>query len=277
MNKKNKTSNDCRLFYVDESGDLTFFRRGKPANFETEGISKFFLIGAVKIKNDKEDVENAFAQLRKELLEDPFIKKIKSAQHIANMFHAKDDPDIVRREVFRLIKKFDFSVQVIFRRKQKIIDSIREQYKKTGVRTRINEKDLYNSLISRLFKNSLHKSDCAIFFSQRGKTFTDDSLKYAIEKAKRNFYVSNGIENHSQITIISSQPQEHIGLQIIDYYLWALQRMLEKEDDTYFNILKDDYKLIVDMDNQLIHPYGEYYDNKHPFTLDKLKMQERGS
>ena len=272
MNKKTEALNKCKYFYVDESGDLTFFRKGKPANFAADGISKFFIVGAVKLKDNLDTVATAFEALRNDLLVDPFIKKISSAQHIAQMFHAKDDPDIIRREVFKLIKKFNFSVLIVIRRKQAILDSIIQQYKLTGIQTRISEKDIYKSLISRLFENSLHKSDCAIYFSQRGKTFTDNSLKDAIENAKRNFYNTYKIENHSQINITSAQPQEHIGLQIIDYYLWAFQRMLEKNDDSFYNLLKSDYKMIIDIDNKKNHTDGQYYDIRHPFILDNVDI-----
>lgn len=47
--------------------------------------------------------------------------------------------------------------------------------------------------------------------------------------------------------------------------------MYDKDDDSYFNLLKDDYKLIIDMDDTRNNKYGEYYDNKHPITLDKIR------
>lgn len=271
MNKENIT-NDCSFFYVDESGDLTFFVKNKPINFNNSTVSKYFMIGTIRIKSDRDKVSTAFNQLRNELLKNPSVKKIPSAHKIAQMFHAKDDANIIRREVFKLIKQFDFSVQVIVRRKQAIIDKIKEQYKQTGIKTIISEKDIYNSMISTLFKRSLHKTDCQIYFSQRGKTFNEESLKQAIEKAKRNFFLKYKIKNTHKIDIFSSQPQSHIGLQIIDYYLWALHRFYNYEDDSYFNFLKDDFKLIIDMDDKKNRDYGEYYDCKHnPISLNKIK------
>ncbi len=259
-------------FYVDESGDLTFFVKNKPVNFDNATVSKYFMIGMVRIKSDIDEVSQAFDNLRAELLQDPFVKKIPSAHKIAQMFHAKDDADIIRREVFKLIQKFDFSVQVIVRRKQVILDKIKEQYKQTGIKTKISEKDIYDSMVSALFKRSLHKNDCKIYFSQRGKTFNEESLKLAIGRAKRNFCIQYNTENTHQTNIFSSQPQHHIGLQIIDYYLWALHRFYSYNDDSYFNLLKDDFKLIIDLDDKRNHKYGEYYDHKSkPISLEKVK------
>lgn len=264
-------NNDCSFFYVDESGDLTFFVKNKPARLDGQTCSKTFMIGAVRIKSDIKEVENAFNNLRQTLINDPFVQKIPSSRRLNKMFHAKDDADIVRREVFKLIKTFDFSVLVIVRRKSAILEQVVKLYQTTGVKTRINEKDIYNVLVSRLFKPLLHKNDCKIYFSQRGKTFNDNSLRAAINTAKKNFYISNHIENAHNIEIHSSHPEEHIGLQIIDYYLWALNRLYEKNDDSYFNLLKDDYKLIIDVDDTRKHPFGEHYNSSHPISLIKIK------
>lgn len=264
--------NKCSSFYVDESGDLTFFVKNKPINFDTLPASKHFMIGTVHIKSDIKTVTDAFNQLRLDLLNDPFVKKIPSSHKIAQMFHAKDDADIIRREFFKLIRQFDFSVQVIIRRKSVILEQIKEQYKLTGIKTKISEKDMYNSMVTTLFKRSLHKNDCNIYFSARGKTFNEESLKQAIEKAKRNFYYQYKINNQHQINIFSSQPQYHIGLQIIDYYLWALQRLYNFDDASYFDLLRDDYKLIIDLDDKRNHKYGEYYNHKNnQITLEKIK------
>lgn len=261
----------CSSFYVDESGDLTFFVKNKPVKFDSANISKHFMIGMVHIKSDLSEVNKAFEELRASLIEDPFIKKIPSSHKITQMFHAKDDADIIRREVFKLIRKFDFSVQVIIRRKPVILRQIIQQYKQTHIKTIISEKDMYNSMVSTLFKRSLHKNDCKIYFSQRGKTFNEESLKSAIDKAKRNFYFTYKIPNAHQINVYSSQPQYHIGLQIIDYYLWALQRLYNFEDDSYFNLLKDDFKLIIDLDDKRNHQYGEYYSKYNPISVEKIK------
>ena len=68
--------NTCSSFYVDESGDLTFFVKNKPVNFEKSNVTKHFMIGMVHIKSDIKEVDDAFSKLRADLLSDPFVKKI---------------------------------------------------------------------------------------------------------------------------------------------------------------------------------------------------------
>lgn len=65
----------CSSFYVDESGDLTFFVKNKPVNFNSSTVSKYFMIGMIRLKSDRKEVSTAFNSLRNELLQDPFVKK----------------------------------------------------------------------------------------------------------------------------------------------------------------------------------------------------------
>ena len=187
------------------------------------------------------------------------------------MFHAKDDADIVRREVFKTIKKFSFSFQAVVRRKAAILNSIKEQYQIHGLKTFINEKEIYNSMVARLFRNLLHKSDCRIIFAERGNTFSDTSLKDAIGKAKRNLHIKYNIINVMNTEIVKSQPSKHIGLQIADYYLWTLKKVFENNDISFFDLLRDDFKLIIDCDDKRRTPYGEYYSGNNELTIEKIK------
>lgn len=263
--------NDKNLYHVDEAGDLTFFSKGKPVNLNAGTASKFFIIGVLKIKSDVNEVHSKFEELRTELVNDPFIKKVPSIGKTANFFHAKDDCTTVRREVFKLIKSFNFTFQAIVRRKEVILNNVIQQYQKTQIKTQISERDIYNEMIKRLFKNLLHKEPSQIVFAERGKTFNNESLKDAIEKAKKNFYLTYNIKNDQQITIIKSQPSKHIGLQIADYYLWALQRLYEKEEIDFLELLIDDYKLIQDVDDKRDHGYGEWYNKENVISVDKIK------
>lgn len=48
-------------------------------------------------------------------------------------------------------------------------------------------------------------------------------------------------------------------------------RLYNFSDDSYFNLLKDDYKLIIDLDDKKNHEYGEYYSKYNPISLEKIK------
>lgn len=59
--------------------------------------------------------------------------------------------------------------------------------------------------------------------------------------------------------------------QIIDYYLWALQRLIERDEDRYFASVANQFSLIMDVDDQRAKPYGRWYTANDPIKLEKKK------
>ncbi len=128
----------------------------------------------------------------------------------------------------------------------------------------------YDDLVKRLFKILLHKSDeNRITFAHRGKTDRQDALEIAISKAKANFEKSWGRPSDRPTLVSAAAPSESAGLQIIDYYLWALQRMYERNEDRYFELLRPAYRLVMDLDDTRNKPYGEWYSDQIPLALEK--------
>lgn len=257
-------------FFVDESGDLTFFnKRGKPVTLG-EQTSRFFLIGAARIDEDLNRVAERFNQLRNDLLNNPFCKHIPSMQETKVEFHAKNDSSIVKNEVFKLLQSLDTAVQVVVRRKETILEQAIKTYKLTGTKRTINEKELYHSMITRLFRNLPDREDCTIVFSDRGKTFSDNSLAEALNKAR-----SRGTgEQMAQTTILKMFSRDNIGLQIVDYFLWTVLQLYEHDNADYFNLLKGKYKLIMDVDDLRTSELGVHYGEKNEISLDKIKMRK---
>ncbi|MCO5799057.1 MAG: hypothetical protein HEQ31_20600 [Dolichospermum sp. OL03] len=65
-----------------------------------------------------------------------------------------------------------------------------------------------------------------------------------------------------------SKPHE---MQVVDYYLWALQRLYERQEDKYFMPLAQKYRMIMDLDHRRNKNYGEWYTDSNPLSLDQLK------
>ena len=118
----------------------------------------------------------------------------------------------------------------------------------------------------------LHKADeNRITFARRGKSSRYEALKTAIERAQANFEKKWAIQADRPTSIKSAYPSKHAGLQVIDYYLWALQRLYERGEDRFFSLLRDGYRLIVDLDDKRHRRYGEYYDSRHPLSAKEIK------
>jgi hypothetical protein len=258
-------------FFVDESGDLVFFnKRGKPVKLGETGASRFFLIGAVRINGDIDTIIDHFTALRNELMNNPFCKHIPSIRETGIEFHAKNDSSIVKNEVFKLLSEIDASVSVVVRRKELILEQAVKTYKMTGVKHTINEKEIYHNMVSHLFRTLSDDEDCHIIFSERGKTFNDRSLAVALQKARNP---KAGI--HTASTLIEKKlSKEHIGLQIIDYFLWTIWQIYERDNIEYFDLLWDKYHVIMDIDDTRTSEHGIFYSKNNRISLDKIKMRK---
>lgn len=263
----------CKNYFVDEAGDLAFFDKKKRIIVGNEGCSNFFMVGMAEIPS-LEIVEEKLSQLRGELLSDAYFRGVPSmqpeARKTAICFHAKDDLPEVRREVFKLLQTIEAKVIVAVRRKRIMAEQFETAFRKSG--QKFNENDIYDDLISRIFKGKLHKADaCFVTFARRGKSDRREALFQALEKAKRSFESQWGEKQHPPLTIDSVYPSEIAGLQVIDYYLWAVQRMFEREEDRYFQLLAPRFKLIMDLDDTRNKLYGEWYNERNVCRVEKIK------
>jgi hypothetical protein len=259
--------------YVDESGDLTIVGRGGRSVLGNEGVSRYFMVGVAHLADPvalRKDMES----LRRKLLNDPYLSGICSMNpesgKTARSFHAKNDCPEIRMAVFRMLAGHHIRVQVGIRRKECLLDVVRLAH---SLKVGWNPDTLYDDLVKRLFKRSLHKADeNRICFARRGKSGREKALARAIERARANFQRDTGIVSNSSTQIHSAFPSEEPGLQAVDYFLWAIQRMYERGEDRFFRSMAAHYSLVMDLDDKRSgKPYGTWYSDKNPLTLEKIK------
>jgi len=102
----------------------------------------------------------------------------------------------------------------------------------------------------------------------------DAARNAAVTKAKKavaNFEKSSGKKVDSSHHVVSNYPTNDPCLQVVDYVLWALQRLYEKQEDRYFNYLSEKFVRIIDLDDKRKKDYGVYYDKRNPLTVEKIK------
>lgn len=266
------TDPNVNSFFVDEAGDLTLFgKRGRIAVGE-DGVSKYFMVGIAQISNPT-FVDALLAELRTNLLNDPYFKGVPSMQSgagkTARSFHASKDPPEVRRDVIANLKLTKAKVFVAVRRKQNLAEETLKQSR--SKRSNLSLRSLYEDLVTRLFRNILHKAERnEIVFAKHAKWTRREALALAIKKAQWNFKRTYGKPSDKPTGISAAEPHEHGGLQVIDYYLWALQRMYERGEDRFFEALRPAYRIIMDLDDKRNHEYGEWYSDSNPITLKKI-------
>lgn len=269
------TDKKIRNYYVDESGDLTLFDKKGKIIVGKDGVSKIFMIGLVYFDNPVE-VENKLQELRNNLLVDEKYKNIPSMQpsvgKTALYFHAKNDHSEIRKQVFQLLPHLNSKVLIVIRRKYELAKTAQGLAYVTNNQSKIQNNDIYDDLVTRLFKNMLHQADeNKIIFARLGKSERRQALANAIRKAKSNFERQWQKGHDVPTTIEVATSSQEIGLQVIDYYLWALQRLYEKNDDSFFTPLINNYSMIMDLDDTKNNEYGEWYSKRNPLTLEKIK------
>jgi hypothetical protein len=230
------------------------------------------MVGVAQIA-DVKTVHSSLEGLRTQLLADPYFRGVPSMQpesrKTAVAFHAKDDLPEVRREVFKHLATLNAKVMVAIRRKAVLVNEAQSVFR-YGRKLRAD--DIYDDMVKRLFRNLLHSADAnEICFARRGKSARAEALTAAIRHAKENFNRRWQRQIDRPTRVWAALPSENTGLQVIDYYLWALQRLYESGEDRFFSLLAQDYRLIMDLDDTRRKPYGEWYSNRNPLTLDKIR------
>lgn len=272
-------SASIRHYFVDEAGDPTLFDRKGRIIVGTQGCSRFFILGLLQVENP-DALDKELRELRAQLLDDPYFKKVPSMQPQARKtvlaFHAKDDVAEVRREVFAVLRRHPLKFFAEVREKRKLVDFVL-QWNEQSTKYRYRTNDLYDQLVARLFKNQLHKADSfSIRFAKRGASDRTAALRAAIQKAQRGFEKQWGIASDATIEILPTTPPQAIGLQAVDYFLWALQRFYERGEERYVELMWPAFRLVHDIDDTRSTKVGIYYTQKKKLTLEALKQRLPG-
>ena len=73
---------------------------------------------------------------------------------------------------------------------------------------------------------------------------------------------------------MSNIPKTQAGLQAVDYFTWALQRLYERGEDRYLSYLWSAVHLVQDIDDKRKSGYGVYYTQKKPLNTAALVWRE---
>lgn len=271
MNEQNHLG--AREYFVDEAGDGTLFSSRGRVIIGEPGCSRAFISGLLAV-DDSARLETSFAELRTRLMADPYFRGVPSmqpdARKTAAAFHAKDDVPEVRREVLALLAATPCSFSAVVKSKHSVLEYVRSR-NPADSSYRYHPNELYDYLVRRLFKQRLHKGEaCPITFSKRGKGDRTQALHLAIETARLRFRRESGIASTPTITVRAKAPAASAGLQAVDYFLWALQRLFERREDRFTELLWPRTRLVIDIDDTREKPYGAYYTQRRPLRSAAL-------
>lgn len=278
-----KTQVSIRHYFIDEGGDSTLFSRKGKVLIGTEGCSRFFTLGLPDVP-DPAALQRTFDDLRVQLMSDSYFNGVPSmqakARKTALAFHAKDDLPEVRREVFGLLRDTaGLRFFAIVADKLNVLEYVRQRNKREPA-YRYHPNELYDYLTGSLFKKRLRQSNrYDIIFSKRGKSGRTDSLHRAIEFApdmlRSQSSLPRNVLTYVHLNVSAATPNQHAGLQAVDYFVWALQRLYERGEDRYAEYLWRAFRLVHDIDDTRKADYGVYYTQKKPLNAEALKWREK--
>jgi hypothetical protein len=197
-----------RYVFSDEAGNFDFSRQS--------GASRYFILGTVTA--DDCAMGDDLLQLRRELGW--------RGQHLDKVFHATDDPQAVRDEVFQVLRKGNFRVDATVLEKSKAQQHLQQE--------------------SALYKMAwyLHfKHVAPLIANPEDRMFVVASRLGT--KKKRGSFHSAVDDVVRQVSICASHrvafwPAESDPcLQVADYCVWAIQRKWERGDSRSYDLIKD--------------------------------------
>lgn len=263
-------------YFVDEAGDGVIFDGKGRLLVGTGKVQDYFTVGMVECWGLQELTQDLVA-LRTQLLADPYFKGVPSmqpeAKKTALFFHAKDDLPEVRREVFRLLERHDFSFYAVVRTMSAVARQVKERNERDPT-YRYRPTELYDSAVRRLFDKKLHTRPAFdVVFASRGRARTQ-ALREHLLKAQAASRKAAGTYPDAVIHVRAMPSHQHAGLQVSDYCLWALQRLFTQKEDRFLSLLWPKVGLIVDADDISEKPYGTYHTRKRTM-LDAQKIKNR--
>ena len=250
--------------FIDEAGDMTFFLKGKvPAPLGGNGISRTFILGMAYIKQDLEQVRGFMKTFCEEIENDPYFNEIPSVKKRIDQggfyLHAKDDPPELRYKFLMfLLENVDFSVQMVVGRKQltRFVNKHHSQ-----------EREFYADLLSHLLKDKGSYEKLVINIAERGSSTKNNNLEIALSQAHKRHAKTRQYKYRANIKFNVQRYSSEPALAITDYILWTMQRVFEKGETRFYDVVKDKIPLILDLyDTTKYKNYQNYYSPKNPLT-----------
>jgi hypothetical protein len=259
--------------FLDEAGDSTFYGKGKTNIIGHEGVSNCFILGMVKFREPLEPLRERIKELQLLVANDPYYQVPSILKKVSNQgyyFHATDDLPEVRKLFFDFIKNVRCSFEAVVGRKS--IEFYETRHKG-------RQEYFYADLLSHLLKNKLSKDKkLIIHISEKGKSTKHNNLNLALAKAAQRHMGTAGKEEKpilAKVVFDVNFPTAEPLLNVADYFCWAVQRVFEKGETRYYDFVKDQVSLVVDLyDQEKWENWKNYYNSMNPLTVkNKISPQ----
>lgn len=246
-------------FFVDESGDPTFYDRKGNLIVGQPGCSPILVLGFIETQ-DPQSIRQAILKLQGEVVSDPYFQNVPSLRKTAVAFHAKDDLPEVRYLFFKLIASSDFRAQFIVARKIERVFRSSFQAKEAA---------FYDHLVPHLFQNVSHRyQQNRVYFAKRGSRERQAPLSAAIRRGIERFERKWETSVTTTFDVQAQIPTGEPCLSVIDYMNWAVYRAFTKREMRYYKTVEEKVSLLVDLYDVGNYP-DNWYSRRNPFDIRK--------
>lgn len=231
--------------FVDEAGDLTFFKKGKiPVIFGESGVSKYLILGMVHIKDPLADAEQKIRNFGKTIEEDSFFENVPSVKKRIEKYgyfipHAKDDPAEIRLAFFRYLAGADisFSMQAVLGRKN---------FERFAKSHNSKDREFYADLLAYILHDKANYEKLVVNIASRVSATDNTNLSESLSRAMQR-YANRSKQDFDADIRFNVQPYAALPLlSIVDYCLWAVQRLVERDEDRYYKLISHKLPFIFD-------------------------------
>lgn len=244
MNSEKKIPTYQYHRFLDEAGDTTFYGKGKTPLIGADGVSNYFILGMLTINEPISEVRQKVIQLQESIANDPYLLEVPSIQKkkskMGYFLHAKDDVPEVRKMGFELIKSINCHFDVVVGRKDYNI----YEKKHNG-----NQAEFYADMLSHLLHDSMNGFDKLVLnIAHRSRCTTHTNLEKGLQKAiaiAKHKYPEAG--NRCETVFNVQQPTTEPIINIADYFLWALQRKIERGENRYVDFLEAQISSVINL------------------------------
>jgi hypothetical protein len=251
-----------KYFFIDESGDPSFYAKKKKILVGEDGFQPILLIGMIEVE-DKKTIRRAVLDFQARIKSDPLYNTLPCVTDPKGWYlHANNDSQDIRSKFIEFIRDLPgFKTFITIGRKRLHLFHSKHN---------VNEDEFYFDLVHHLLKGRLNDEDCfyQVFLSARGKN-TQARLKYAINKALEGDNEKRKTPKEINYNCEILRSKDTPELVIIDYLMWALQRYILKNESRYYAALKDKFDLIIDLyDFESNDGKANYYSKENYFSLE---------
>ena len=276
---------DVQQLFVDEAGDPTLFANRGRIIVDTDGCSRYFMIGKLDV-DDPAGLSRRLHELRERLCAHPYFSGVPSFDPVrgktAVAFHAKDDLPEVRFQVYDLLvnegDRLRFHAVVCD--KLAVLKQVQAR-NAADAGYRYQQNELYDRLMRSLFGKFHRLADrYHVYVARRGTSDRNEALRKAIiEHAGKDFERTYGFTRgdadawNIEVTV----PERNAPLQAVDYFLWGLQRFYEprchpvtgdaQREERFLQMLWPQIGEIHDL--HFGPEYGTFYTAAHPISLEE--------